>query len=106
MFKAYGITVDSRHLTLIASHITSGGEYRAFTRTGMKDSTSPLQQMSFETATEYIKTAALQGSIYFVITLKDLITVLFLLIRENGLFEESFSTSRCGFTRIGRHGII
>ena len=63
MFKAYGITVDPRHLSLIANYITSGGGYRGFTRSGMKDTTSPLQQMSFETATEFAKTAALQGII-------------------------------------------
>ena len=50
MFKAYGITVDPRHLSLIANYITYGGGYRGFTRTGMKDTTSPLKQISFETA--------------------------------------------------------
>lgn len=64
VFKVYGITVDPRHLTLVASFMTSGGGYRAFNRVGMFDCTSPLQQMTFETATEFLKNAALAG-LYF-----------------------------------------
>lgn len=61
VFKVYGITVDPRHLTLIASFMTSGGGYRAFSRLGMNDCSSPLQQISFETATEFLKTAVMRG---------------------------------------------
>ena len=61
VFKVYGIEVDSRHLTLVASYMTSGGGYRAFSRVGMADCTSPLQQMTFETATAFLQKAVLQG---------------------------------------------
>nr|CAG4641431.1 EOG090X00BV [Eurycercus lamellatus] len=61
VFKVYGITVDPRHLSLVACFMTSGGGYRAFSRGGMADCTSPIQQMTFETATEFLKNAALQG---------------------------------------------
>jgi DNA-directed RNA polymerase I subunit RPA1 len=63
VFKVYGITVDHRHLSLIASFMTSGGSYRPFSRHGMADCTSPFQQMSFETATEFLKNATLQGKV-------------------------------------------
>lgn len=61
VFKVYGITVDPRHLTLVASFMTSGGGYRPFSRHGMTDCTSPFQQMTYETATEFLKNATLQG---------------------------------------------
>nr|CAG4647637.1 EOG090X00BV [Moina brachiata] len=68
VFNVYGITVDPRHLTLVASFMTSGGGYRAFSRVGMADCTSPLQQMSYETATEFLKNATLQGKTDFLKT--------------------------------------
>nr|CAG4649915.1 EOG090X00BV [Sida crystallina] len=61
VFKVYGITVDLHHLSLVASYMTAGGSYRPFNRHGMKDSTAPLQQMSFETATDFLKSSTLQG---------------------------------------------
>jgi len=61
VFKCYGITVDPRHLSLVADYMTSGGSYRPFNRIGMSDSTSAMQQISFETATEFLKNASLQG---------------------------------------------
>nr|CAG4636748.1 EOG090X00BV [Ceriodaphnia reticulata] len=68
VFKVYGITVDPRHLSLVASFMTSGGGYRAFSRVGMADCTSPLQQMTYETATEFLKNATLQGKTDFLKT--------------------------------------
>ena len=62
VFKCYGITVDPRHLSLVADYMTSGGSYRPFNRIGMSDSTSAMQQISFETATEFLKNASLQGN--------------------------------------------
>ena len=64
LFTAYGITVNYRHLSLIASYMTSGGGYRTFSRHGMSYCSSPLQQATFETATEFLKTAALRGIVY------------------------------------------
>ena len=61
VFKVYGITVDPRHLSLVASYMTSGGGYKSFSRHAMLDSTSPFQQISFETAVEGLKNAVLQG---------------------------------------------
>jgi hypothetical protein len=43
--------------------MTSGGTYRPFNQHGMKDFTSPLQQMSYESATDFLKTAVLEGNI-------------------------------------------
>lgn len=68
VFKVYGITVDPRHLTLVASFMTSGGGYRPFSRHGMTDCTSPFQQMTYETATEFLKNATLQGKTDFLKT--------------------------------------
>ena len=43
--------------------MTSGGGYKAFSRHGMLDSTSPFQQISFETAVDGLKNAVLQGNV-------------------------------------------
>lgn len=63
VFDAYGISLDHRHLSLIADHLTSDGTYRGFNRTGMEQSSagSPLLQMSFETVMRFLKTAAIYG---------------------------------------------
>ena len=63
MFKVYGITVDYRHLSLIADHMTFSGSYRPFNRFGMESNSSPLQQMSFETTMKFLKNAAQQGDV-------------------------------------------
>ncbi|KAF6002560.1 dna-directed RNA polymerase [Cyanidiococcus yangmingshanensis] len=62
VFAAYGIPVDYRHLSLIADYQTALGGCRPFSRTGMRilDSVpSPLQRMSFESATQFLRDAAL-----------------------------------------------
>ncbi|CAB0006214.1 unnamed protein product [Nesidiocoris tenuis] len=51
VFKVYGITVDPRHLSLVADYMTFDGVYRPLNRVGMEGGSSPLQQMSFEAAT-------------------------------------------------------
>ncbi|XP_076181654.1 RNA polymerase I subunit RpI1 [Ptiloglossa arizonensis] len=61
VFKMYGITVDSRHLLLIADYMTFDGSFQPLSRKGMEDSASPLQQMSFESSLNFLKTATLQG---------------------------------------------
>ncbi|KAK6632552.1 hypothetical protein RUM43_013320 [Polyplax serrata] len=55
VFGVYGITVDPRHLHLIADYMTNQGFYSPFNRTGLADSSSPLQQMSFESSTGFLK---------------------------------------------------
>ncbi len=61
VFRAYGIVVDARHLTLIADYMTFDGTYRPFNRVGIEDNPSPLQQMTFETAISFLRAAALGG---------------------------------------------
>jgi len=62
VFSHYGINVNDRHLSLIADYMSQGGGLRAFSRLGMTNSTSPLQQMSFETTMEFL-TKACQDNI-------------------------------------------
>ena len=61
VFGAYGIAVDSRHLTLIADYMTHTGRYRACNRLGIETSTSPLLKMSFETAASFLINATLHA---------------------------------------------
>ena len=55
VFGVYGITVDHRHLLLVADYMTNQGNYSPFNRIGLADSSSPLQQMSFERSTGFLK---------------------------------------------------
>jgi len=61
VFKVYGIEVDPRHLNLIADFMTFDGVYRPFNRVGMENNSSPLQQMTFETAMGFLRAATLGG---------------------------------------------
>ncbi|XP_015122909.1 DNA-directed RNA polymerase I subunit RPA1 [Diachasma alloeum] len=61
VFKMYGITVDPRHLSLIADYMTFDGSFQPMSRKGMENSASPLQQMSFESSLTFLKSATLQG---------------------------------------------
>ncbi|KAK9289691.1 hypothetical protein L1049_007849 [Liquidambar formosana] len=62
VFKSYGITVDIRHLTLIADFMTHSGGYRPMNRSGgIAESISPFSKMSFETASKFIVDAASHG---------------------------------------------
>ena len=61
MFKVYGITVDYRHLSLIADYMTFEGRYKPFNRIGMETNSSPLQKMSFETTMQFLKNATIAG---------------------------------------------
>ncbi len=54
VFNMYGIEVNQRHLSLIGDFITFNGEYRAFNRIGMEESSSPFLKMSFETTMKYL----------------------------------------------------
>lgn len=57
VFQVYGITVDPRHLLLIADYMTFDGSFKPLSRTGMEASASPLQQMSFESTLKFLKSA-------------------------------------------------
>ncbi|EFN67613.1 DNA-directed RNA polymerase I subunit RPA1 [Camponotus floridanus] len=61
IFKMYGITVDCRHLSLIADYMTFDGTFQPLSRKGMENSASPLQQISFESSLAFLKSATLQG---------------------------------------------
>ena len=60
VFKGHSITVDNRHLNLIADMMTRGGGFSAFNRTGMTNAVSPLMKMSFETTVGFLNDAVLQ----------------------------------------------
>lgn len=61
VFKVYGIEVDKRHLSLIADYMTFDGSYKPFNRVGIENNPSPLQQMTFETAMGFLRSATLGG---------------------------------------------
>lgn len=61
VFAVYGISIDPRHLSLIADHMTQEGGYRAFNRSGMENVASPFLKMTFETTVQYLKNATLIG---------------------------------------------
>lgn len=64
VFKSYGISVNIRHLTLIADFMTHTGGYRPMNRLGgIADSISPFSKMSFETASKFIVQAAYHGQV-------------------------------------------
>jgi DNA-directed RNA polymerase I subunit RPA1 len=61
VFKGHSISVDNRHLNLIGDVMTHSGGFRAFNRNGLvKDSSSPLAKMSFETTVGFLKDAVLE----------------------------------------------
>jgi DNA-directed RNA polymerase I subunit RPA1 len=61
VFEGHSISVDKRHLSLIGDVMTHSGGYRAFNRNGLvKDSSSPLAKMSFETTVGFLKEAVLE----------------------------------------------
>ncbi|RPA93232.1 beta and beta-prime subunits of DNA dependent RNA-polymerase, partial [Choiromyces venosus 120613-1] len=49
VFGGHGISVDSRHLNLIADIMTHGCSFTPFNRQELKTSVSPFLKMSFET---------------------------------------------------------
>lgn len=62
VFKGHGISVDNRHLNLLADAMTQSGAYKAFNRNGVvRDLGSPLGRMSFETVMAVLKDSVLQG---------------------------------------------
>ena len=61
VFAVYGISVDPRHLTLIADYMTYDGGYRAMNRIGMASAGSSFLQMSFETTANFMVDAVLNN---------------------------------------------
>ena len=61
VFQGHSISVDNRHLNLIADVMTRGGCFTPFNRMGMKTGVSPFMKMSFETTVGFLKDAVLDG---------------------------------------------
>ncbi|KAL7551711.1 hypothetical protein ACHAWF_014906 [Thalassiosira exigua] len=59
VFAVYGISVDPRHLSLIADFMTYDGEYKPMNRIGMADISSIFLQMSFESTSVFMVDAAI-----------------------------------------------
>ncbi|XP_053680963.1 DNA-directed RNA polymerase I subunit RPA1 [Anopheles nili] len=62
VFSVYGIVIDPRHLLLVADYMTADGTFKAMSRKGMEHSVSPLQQISFESSLQFLKSAMLKGT--------------------------------------------
>lgn len=56
-----GIAVDPRHLSLVADYMCFEGVYKPLNRFGIQSSSSPLQQMTFETSFQFLKQATMLG---------------------------------------------
>ncbi|EME81367.1 uncharacterized protein MYCFIDRAFT_64562 [Pseudocercospora fijiensis CIRAD86] len=63
VFGGHGISVDPRHLMLIADYMTRNGGYQAFSRMGYGSNVSPFMKMSFETTVSFLKDAVLNGEV-------------------------------------------
>ena len=61
VFKGHSISVDMRHLNLIADVMTKGGGFTPFSRMGLRSSVSPFMKMSFETTLGFLKDALLEN---------------------------------------------
>ena len=61
VFGVYGISVDPRHLGLIADYMTHEGGYKPLNRAGIESCASPLLKMSFETTMNFLNQATLHG---------------------------------------------
>ena len=66
VFAPYGISVDYRHLSLIADYMTRNGEYRPLNRGGIDSNTSAFQKISFETSMHFLREAALLGDVDYL----------------------------------------
>lgn len=60
VFQGHSITVDNRHLNLIADMMTRGGGFSPFNRTGIRSGVSPFMKMSFETTVGFLRDAVLE----------------------------------------------
>ena len=62
IFAGHGISVDNRHITLIADAMTQTGQYLAFSRHGVvSESSSVLSKMSFETVMGFLREGMMMG---------------------------------------------
>ena len=61
VFGVYGISVDERHLGLIADYMTHEGGYKPLNRNGIESCCSSIQKMTFETTTHFLAQAAINA---------------------------------------------
>lgn len=61
VFKTYAISVNERHLELIADMMTREGTYLPFSRQGLESGTSPFLKMSFESTCQFLTKSLLNG---------------------------------------------
>ena len=61
VFAGHGISVDIRHIGLVADMMTRKGGFSAFSRNGLSSSVSPFMKMSFETTVSFLNAAVLEG---------------------------------------------
>ncbi|KAG9291424.1 hypothetical protein G9A89_021842 [Geosiphon pyriformis] len=61
VFGVYGISVDNRHISLIADYMTFEGGYKPFSRVGIESNVSPFLKMSYETTCHFLTQATLHG---------------------------------------------
>lgn len=61
VFGVYGIEIDPRHLSLIADYMTFSGIIRGMNRHAIMSNSSPIQQITFETSTQFLKNATFVG---------------------------------------------
>ncbi|CAO3689510.1 unnamed protein product [Umbelopsis ramanniana] len=61
VFQVYGISVDKRHLSLIAEYMTFEGGYKPFNRSGIESNVSPFLKMSFERTCHFLTEATVHG---------------------------------------------
>ncbi|KAK6188065.1 hypothetical protein SNE40_004329 [Patella caerulea] len=63
VFGAYGIYVDNRHLSLLSDFMTFEGNIRPFNRIGIKNNSSPLLKMTFETTMAFLVDSSIHSNI-------------------------------------------
>jgi DNA-directed RNA polymerase I subunit RPA1 len=63
VFGVYGITIDSRHMCLVADYMFHTGQYVGMNRVGIRQTkaSSPFQKMSFETCANFLTDATVMG---------------------------------------------
>ena len=61
VFAGHGISVDIRHIGLVADMMTRKGGFSAFSRNGLSSSVSPFMKMSFETTVRFLNDAVLES---------------------------------------------
>lgn len=59
VFKVYGISIDNRHLGLVADYMTFHGGFRPLNRAGIDSNPSPFQKISFETSIGFLMNACM-----------------------------------------------